>query len=527
MGFRGEALASIASVARVTLLSRRRGSPHAFVLRSEGALAGAVEPAARQPGTTVTVQDLYFNTPARRKFLKSPATELAHCVEVLRRHALARPDVSFSIWHDGRLLHQWRVLPLADGGQAPDGALQRRIREVLGEEFHAASLPLHAAAGPMSLRGRVGLPEVARHRADGQHVYVNGRAVRDKLIGHALRAAYEDVLHGQRHPSCVLFLEIDPQLVDVNVHPAKSEVRFREGQAVHRAVQQAVEAALAQPRAGASSPAATSRVAVAVDDGLDRLPMAPPGQLQGAWPKAPAQVPLALQAARTLYGPEGLWAGGSSQDASQPGTLGDTAAEGPPQEWPLGRALAQLHGVYILAQSRQGLIVVDMHAAHERIVYERLKADDEARAGALAGQPLLIPASFQATEEEIATAQEHAATLAQLGLDLSPLGPTSMAVRSCPAALPHADPVALSRSVLADLAAWGSSGAVARTRDELLASMACHGAVRANRMLTLAEMNALLRDMEKTDRSDQCNHGRPTWRLLTLRELDQLFMRGR
>ncbi len=535
MGFRGEALAAIASVSELKIVSRTADASHATSLEAR---SGELTPASRSVGTTVEVRELFFSTPARRKFLKSEATELAHCVEVVRRHALARPDVSFSMWHEGRLAHQWRVPPLIDDSATADGARHRRIREVLGEEFHAASLPVQADAGPMRLRGRVGLPDVARARADQQHVFVNGRYVRDKLISHALRAAYEDVLHGQRQAACVLFLDIAPELVDVNVHPAKTEVRFRDGRAIHQSVQKALEVVLAQPRAATALPAGS-------------------GPDAGQWPQRPSpwihtgsstgrqtatQSALALQTADALYR---AW-----PDPAGPGTHGQPSAAvlaldgangrspaAPPdtgsdaavstEAWPLGRAIAQLHGIYILAQNDRGLVVVDMHAAHERIVYERLKADEAARGGAMSSQPLLIPASFAASPAEMATAQDHAKTLEELGLDLSPLGPATLAVRSRPAALTQVDPVVLARSVLADLAQWGASRVVGRTRDDLLASMACHGAVRANRSLTLPEMNALLRDMERAERSDQCNHGRPTWRQVTLRELDQLFMRGR
>ena len=548
MGFRGEALAAIASVSELKIVSRTADASHATSLEAR---SGELTPASRGVGTTVEVRELFFSTPARRKFLKSEATELAHCVEVMRRHALARPDVSFSMWHEGRLVHQWRVPPLIEDSATADAPRHRRIREVLGEEFHAASLPVQADAGPMRLRGRIGLPDVARARADQQHVFVNGRYVRDKLISHALRAAYEDVLHGQRQAACVLFLDIAPELVDVNVHPAKTEVRFRDGRAIHQSVQKALEVVLAQPRAATVPPAGSGPASgdslapwgVATDAG--QRPQRPSPWIHtrsSTGRPAAMQSALALQTADALYR---AWPdpaapsthgqpsaavqaldGASGRSPDAPLDTGSDAAVST-EAWPLGRAIAQLHGIYILAQNDRGLVVVDMHAAHERIVYERLKADEAVRGGAMASQPLLIPASFAASPAEMATAQDHAKTLEELGLDLSPLGPATLAVRSSPAALTQVDPVVLARSVLADLAQWGASRVVGRTRDDLLASMACHGAVRANRSLTLPEMNALLRDMERTERSDQCNHGRPTWRQVTLRELDQLFMRGR
>lgn len=538
MGFRGEALAAIASVSELRLVSRTAAAPHALSLEAH---TGALAPATRGVGTTVEVRELFFSTPARRKFLKSQATELAHCAEALRRHALARPDVSFALWHEGKLVQQWRVPPLIEESATSQAARQRRIREVLGEDFYGASLPVQAEAGPLRLTGRAGLPHAARARADQQHVLVNGRYVRDKLISHALRAAYEDMLHGQRQPACVLFLEIAPDLVDVNVHPAKTEVRFRDGRAVHQVVQQALESVLSAPRAAQGAdlhaPLSVWPISPGLPGGLARTPTWPqpsspealdaqpwPPGAGSAWQPAAVQSGLALHAAQALYSPAGLEGVAGVAGVEGAATVVSDEHE---DQWPLGRAIAQLHGIYILAQNRQGLVIVDMHAAHERIVYEKLKTDDAARGGALAAQVLLIPASFAATPTEMATAQDYASDLEQLGMDLSPLGPTTLAVRSRPAALPQADPVALARSVLADLAQWGASRVVGRTRDGLLASLACHGAVRANRALTLPEMNALLRDMERTERSDQCNHGRPTWRPISLRELDQLFLRGR
>jgi DNA mismatch repair protein MutL len=496
MGFRGEALAAIASIAELTLASRSAGAPHAVRL---DARSGETGPVARAVGTTVEVRELFFATPARRKFLKSDATELAHCVEAVRRHALARPDVGFAVWHDGRLVAQWRAMAQRDA----------RLADVMGAEFMAASLPLQAGAGPLRLSGRIGTPDAARSRADHQYVYVNGRFVRDRGVAHGVRSAFDDVLHGARQPVYALFVDIDPERVDVNVHPTKIEVRFRDAREVHEIVRRAVEAALAAPRAAQ---------AVAAVSALAPVASAAPLAVRGWTPSpAPSQPGLALQAAATLYARE---APAAPYAAPPPATPDADAAD-----WPLGRALAQLGGVYILAENRHGLVVVDMHAAHERIVYERMKR--QASAARLDAQSLLIPATFAATLAERACAEAHAPTLAALGLDVAPLSATTLAVRSTPAALVGVDAVALTRAVLADLAQHDASRVVERTRDELLATMACHGAVRANRRLTIEEMNALLRDMEATERSDQCNHGRPTWRQVTLAELDTLFLRGR
>ncbi len=505
MGFRGEALAAIASVAEVALSSRTPAHAHGWKLQAR---SGELSAAARAVGTTVEVQELFFCTPARRKFLKSDATELSHALDAVRRHALARPDVGFAVWHEGRLVAQWRACPAA----------QRRA-EVLGRDFTAASRELQAMRGPMAIEGRVGQPEAARARADLQYLFVNGRYVRDRLLAHAVRSAYEDQLHGSRQPAYALFIRIAPELVDVNVHPTKVEVRFRDSRAVHQGLQQVVLQALAPTRAGQAAtdlPAVQAPPAAAApwQGSLGWTEHAPP-RLQEPAPRWPSPGPW-----RTPAGDGGLpaWAG-----------LRATATD-PPSEpataWPLGRALAQIGGTYVLAENTAGLVVVDMHAAHERIVYEKLKA---AAAGdaALPSQPLLIPQSFAATPAELATAEAERDTLLTLGLDLSCLGAGSLVVRSRPAALPDADLAELARSVLAELQEVGASRVVQRARDEMLATMACHGAVRANRRLTLEEMNALLREMEATERADTCNHGRPTWRQVTLKELDALFLRGR
>ena len=501
MGFRGEALAAINSIAEVALLSRAGGQSNAYSLDGR---TGELKPVARAQGTTVEVKELFYSVPARRKFLKTDATELAHCIEAVRRHALARPDVGFAIWHDGKLIEQWRAHP-GDAGRA------QRLGDVLGEDFLADSVAVDHRAGPLHITGRAGLPDAARSRADQQFAYVNGRFVRDKVIVHAARAAYEDVLHGQRQPVYVLHVAIDPARVDVNVHPTKIEVRFRDGREVHQAVRHAVENALAAPRA-----ALAGQLESVADTASPAFkPFEPPAltrQAQAAIKFAEPGHPLGVEELRTLWQPT------------------PAAVEAAPEtetthDWPLGRAIAQLHGVYILAENHAGLVLVDMHAAHERIVYERLKNQlDGAR---ITSQPLLIPATFAATPHEVATAESAAAVLQRLGLEITPFSPKTLAVRAVPTSLAAGDAVELARSVLAELSQHEAGTVIERAQHELLATMACHGAVRANRRLTHEEMNALLRQMEATERSDQCNHGRPTWRQLSMKELDALFLRGR
>ena len=512
MGFRGEALAAISSVSEVTLASRLRGGDHALRL---DARSGELQPVARGVGTTVEVRELFFSTPARRKFLKTESTELAHCVEAVRRHALARPGVGFSIWHGGKSLQQWRR-----------ASADIRLQDVLGAEFIAQSRAVNWDAGVMRITGRVGTPEAARSRADQQYVYVNGRFVRDKLIAHAVRSAFDDVLHGQRQPSYVLFIEISPEQVDVNVHPTKIEVRFRESRAVHQAVHRAVASVLAPSKA-----LAALEHSMPADPQSGDQSRSAPQQTGTSWSTGnlPYQGRLGLQQATVLHARElpAAWsaeATAPSAEATTPGPLPrpSEAAQG---DWPLGRAIAQIAGIYILAENRHGLVVVDMHAAHERVVYERLKAS--LGAAAIESQPLLIPVTFTATPAELATAAQQTANLQTLGLDISALGPTTLAVRARPAALAQGDVVDLARSVLAELAQFDASNVIARAQHEILSTMACHGAVRANRQLSVAEMNALLRDMEGTERSDQCNHGRPTWRQISIKELDALFWRGR
>ena len=530
MGFRGEALAAIASVAEVALSSRTADAAHAQRL---DARSGELLPAARGVGTSVEVRELFFSTPARRKFLKTESTELAHAVEAVRRHALTRPDVSFAVWHEGRLVQQWRA-----------GSASTRLNDVLGHEFVDQSRELALDLGVLRITGRCGLPEAARARADQQYVYVNGRFVRDKLIAHGVRSAYEDVLHGGRQPAYVLFIDIAPDRVDVNVHPTKIEVRFRDSREVHQAVRRAVEAGLALPRAGLAAAPATgdafggqaaaqwprfgANAGEAGGGGFGAR--TPAGGWSASPPLGPAQAKLALAQVAMLHArePAAPWA----VRAAPPGTptlvAEDPAAAARAQagvDQPLGRAIAQIAGVFVLAENTQGLVIVDMHAAHERVVYERLKAG--LAAAAIESQPLLIPVTFAATAQEIATAEACADALLKLGLDVAPLAAGVLAVRSQPAALAGGNVVELARSVLAELASYDASSVIERAQHEILSTMACHGAVRANRQLGLAEMDALLRDMERTERADQCNHGRPTWRQITLKELDGLFWRGR
>ena len=557
MGFRGEALAAIASVSEMSLLSRPAQQSSAFLL---DARSGELRPAARSTGTTVEVKELFFSTPARRKFLKTDATELAHCIESVRRHALARPDVGFAIWHEGKLVEQWRAtfVPGQGDAQGAQDALARRLSDVLGEDFVTQSVAVQHRVGPVTVTGRAGLPNAARSRPDHQYCYVNGRFVRDKVLTHAARSAYEDVLHGHKQPIYALYVEIDPARVDVNVHPTKIEVRFRDSREVHQAVRHAVENALAAPRAAAlAAAAATPAAATAVHNSEPKQAPTPVWQAQAAIKFEEPQRGHRVQDLQALWGPRptattpetaaptalgGLWAP-SAQPASDPAapntatppaaTALSMAAAQPAitrQEaettWPLGRAVAQLHGVYILAENAQGMVIVDMHAAHERIVYERLKSQVDSGAR-IASQPLLIPATFAATPQEVATAEESAEVLAMLGMEVVPFSPKTLAVRAVPTTLAQGDPVELARSVLAELAQHDATTVVQRARNEILGTMACHGAVRANRKLTIDEMNALLRQMETTDRSDQCNHGRPTWRQLSMKELDGLFLRGR
>ena len=491
MGFRGEALASIASVSRLSITTRTHGTSngtghdripaHAWAIQAEGAEVGMVQPAARAPGTTVAVADLYFNTPARRKFLRTEPTEFGHCDEVFRRIALAQPAIAFTLKHNGRVSRHLRGQPLAE-----------RVAALLGAPLIEASVPIEVQAGPLRLFGLAGTPQAARSRADAQYFFVNGRYVRDRLLAHAAREAYAELLHGGRQPTYVLFLELDPRGVDVNVHPAKTEVRFRDARAIHQFVLHAVQRAL-------SPSAAQAPVAYATVN--ER------GSIQAAF-----QIEQPVQAYQSFIA------------ASQIKSI-DINKEEKAEPHPLGYALAQLHGIYILAQNQAGLVLVDMHAAHERIIMEKLKLNIDA--GAVQRQSLLVPALFRAEALEVATAEENREALERLGLELSVAGPGELAVRAAPALLAGGDIVALAKDLLREIREYGASQVLTARQNELLATMACHAAVRANRVLTSAEMNALLREMEETERSGSCNHGRPTWYQLSLGDLDKLFLRGR
>jgi DNA mismatch repair protein MutL len=495
LGFRGEALASIAAVARVTLISRTADAGHAWRIGAEGGPSGPPEPAAHAPGTTVEVADLYFNTPARRKFLKSAATEFAHCAEAFDRVALARSDLALTLRHGGRASRH--LLP---------AAAAVRVAAVLGDEFAASARELAADAPGLRITGFLGAPAQARGVRDAQYLYVNGRFVRDRLLAHALREAYADVLHGDRHPAYVVFLEIEPGAVDVNVHPAKTEVRFREARAVHEFVRHAASRALSGAAGETPTPAA------APERLGERLAPRP----HAFQPSLAVAQPVATYTAMFERARELEPAAAVIENAPPRAEEADA---------PLGFALAQLHGVYILAQNRHGLVLVDMHAAHERILYEQLK--DALDAASVRAQQLLIPVTFHADAVDVATVEEHGAVLAALGFDMAALSPTAIIVRRAPDLLAGGDLPALARGLLRDIRDYGATEVLARHRNELLATMACHGAVRAHRALTLPEMNALLRRMEETERSGQCNHGRPTWYQLSLADLDKLFLRGR
>ncbi|MBZ0092278.1 MAG: DNA mismatch repair endonuclease MutL, partial [Sulfuricellaceae bacterium] len=476
LGFRGEALASIAAVSQLTLSSRHASGVHAWRVAADGGQLSPPEPAAQEQGTTIEVRELYYNTPARRKFLKSEATEFGHCEDAFKRLALSRADVGFSLQHNERVC--WRLAAIAESPQ-------QRIAAVLGEDFARSSVMLDESAAGLRLWGMAGLPTYSRGSRDAQYFYVNGRFVRDKLIMHAVRQAYHDVLHLDRHPGFVLYLELDPASIDVNVHPTKIEVRFRDSQAVHRFVFHALNKALASTLQQSVVPPQPSLAATSSTGGAPDFEY----RHQQA---IPLGVTERSQLYQTLFG----------QLAKPPLSNQDAPVASVEEEIPpLGFALAQLHGIYILAQNRFGLVVVDMHAGHERVVYEKLKRAMDNRA--LASQPLLIPVSFPADRLDVTVAEENGEVLSQLGLDVVPLSPTTLAVRAVPLLLKGADVVLLARDVLREIREFGASRALTERSNELLASMACHGSVRANRSLSIVEMNALLREMEATERAGQ------------------------
>lgn len=518
LGFRGEALASIASVSRMQLLSRQAEQSHAWKIAADGAMLTEIQPAALDVGTIVEVNDLYFNTPARRKFLKSEATEFAHCEEVFRRIALSRPDLTMTLQHNGKVIARYAA-----------GSAEKRIAEVLGGEFAQHAFSLDEQAAGLRLWGMSAKPTFSRSARDSQYVFVNGRFVRDKVLNHAIRQAYQDVLHHERHPAYVLFFELNPSLVDVNVHPAKTEVRFRESQAVHQFIFHALHRSLAAPLQAQNTGSPTDAMTTQWPSSSSAANYAAGANSNSSQPYIPGQQQrFDLSANQQALSDYAQMFAPMRQEFAQaiPSTSQANFDSG--EEHPLGFALAQLHGVYILAQNQQGLLIVDMHAAHERIMYEQLKLALEHQQ--IPTQQLLVPVSFQADKLEMATVQDALKSthshLQQLGFDIAILSPTTLAVRAVPILLKDADAVALARDVIRDVREYGGSQVLTERRNEMLATMACHAAVRANRQLTIPEMNALLRDMEQTERSGQCNHGRPTWFQLSMRDLDQMFMRG-
>lgn len=506
MGFRGEALASMAAVAHLALTSRTVHDTHGWKVEAINGLVGEAVPASHAPGSTVELRELYFNTPARRKFLKSEATEFAHCEETFKRIALSRPDVAFSLQHNGKTIWQLPSCPLPQAGERAGVRADalNRISAILGEEFGHAAVSVSRNAADFSLQGLAALPAYSRSTRDAQYFFVNGRFVRDKVASHALRQAYQDILHHQRHPAFVLFLDLSPEQVDVNVHPAKSEVRFRESQGVHQFIFHTLQQALSIPASGGQGAAVTD----------SKPAFAPPQQQHiglGAAQQAAAYRLWEMQTG------SGEWKVESGNSTPIP--------HSPLPTHPLGYALAQLSGIYILAQNVHGLVVVDMHAAHERIVYEKFKAALDAER--IATQPLLIPVTFHAEPLDVATAEANQQTLDRLGFDIAPLSPTTLAVRAMPVMLRQAEAETVAFEVLRELREYGASRALTERRDELLATIACHAAVRANHSLSVTEMNALLREMEQTGRTGQCNHGRPTWFQLSMNDLDKMFMRGK
>lgn len=516
LGFRGEALASIASVSRLTLTSNDGGG--AWQAISEGRdMQTTVQPAAHPQGTTVEVRDLFFNTPARRKFLRTERTELNHIIEVVRRQALCRFDVAFTLRHNQRVLHQLRVCN-------NQREREMRIANLCGPNFIDNAVYIETEAAGLRLFGWISLPSFSRSQADLQHFFVNQRVVKDRLVAHAIKQAYRDVMYSNRHAAFVLYLELDAATVDVNVHPTKHEVRFRDGRTVHNFLFRTIHKSLADIRPQDSlqqETAANEQATAAADPIQQRMGLAPQAQANTTYQPQPSQHDIAQQ--RQFYNDLSQFAN-SQPTAKQVSDVFHSANEQQDAP-PLGFAIAQLHGIYILSQAEQGLIVVDMHAAHERIVYERMKiayAQNQ-----IASQPLLVPVSIAVSEKEADFAETYQTLFSSLGFELQKVSAESLLVRQIPVMLSNKHVEQLVRDVLADLITFGSSDRIEAEIHTLLGTMACHGSVRANRQLSLHEMNGLLRDMEATERSGQCNHGRPTWTLLSMTELDKLFLRGR
>ncbi|MDX8380343.1 MAG: DNA mismatch repair endonuclease MutL [Gallionella sp.] len=548
MGFRGEALASIAAVSQLTLSSRTSDDTHGWRVEALNGLVSETAPANQAVGTTVEIRELYFNTPARRKFLKKDATEFAHCEEAFKRIALSRPDVGFALQHNGRIIWQLAAPARLLEGEASwsqDAAI-KRVSALLGQEFGNAAVAVSRSVAPLSLYGLAALPAYSRSTREAQYFFVNGRFVRDKVASHALRQAYQDILHHQRHAAFVLFLDMPPDQVDVNVHPAKSEVRFRESQGIHQFIFHTLHQALATPERSfdsadnlntANEPA-SNHTRLTNERAENSKPFFPThrqlplsaAQLNASYQVWDAQTQESASTNETLSAQSGTSEARVDNDYSASRAENEIVARSTghahpyPEAPPLGFALAQLSGIYILAQNTQGLIVVDMHAAHERIVYEKLKAAMDTEK--IATQPLLIPVCFQVEALDVATVEAEQDALHKIGFDIAPLSPTTLAIRAMPVLLKQSEAEAAAREVLNELREYGASRVLTERRNKLLNSLACHGAVRANRILSVSEMNALLREMEQTQRADQCNHGRPTWFQLSLKELDKMFMRG-
>lgn len=546
MGFRGEGLASIASVSRLTLTSRQARQTHAACIRAEDGILSAISAASHPQGTTVEVAELFFNTPARRKFLKSESTEYAHCATMLNRLAIAHPDTAFTLQHNGKTIFHY-----------PAQSLNERVAATIGSDFQAACLPMDSGSGILRLHGLIAKPTYAQGKADKQFLFVNQRFVKDKVMMHAVRQAYRDVLHNQLLPAFVLFLDLPPEMVDVNVHPSKTEVRFRDSQAIHQLIFHTLNKTLDSTRADQTESISNAgsilqaRVTQAArfqseQPTLSDSPNRPasgslkPAAYTPAY-HAPRQHTLNLRENRTaLDNYAELYRdtspihtadpfSGSPKAAHQQHILSDNPNnpihDNDTPDYPLGFAIAQLLGIYILAQAQDSLILVDMHAAAERVNYEKMKRR-RTENGRLNSQALLIPPVFTASFTETAALQEHADTLRSYGLHLEAVSENSIAVKAVPQMLAKTDVETLARKVLEELAENSTSHSITEQENRILSTMACHGSVRAGRMLTLPEMNALLRDMEATERSNQCNHGRPTWVRLSLADLDALFLRG-